>query len=370
MHKKPSILPSYNWSDVPVPLSKGRLSPPLRKASATPGSCKHETVETGRLDCGKRCVPGISLLSARHLSKTYVRGVSRTNALQSVGFDIDEGGVVGLLGPNGSGKSTLMGVLAGICLADSGAILWRGQASAPSSYLAELGGLLEGQCGINERLSTLENARYFCGLREQVFNTQYFFQLVELLGVTDPRKPVRLLSSGNRMRSSLVATLIHRPALVMLDEPTNGLDAIGEDGLEALVRELSGAGTTFLISSHDLGFIERLCHRIVCLRQGQVVFEGRTEDFLTLDFRYRVEISFHSSCAPVLPVGCSWSRVTAEYGEVLLRDYGDLCFFLERIAPDLSRYAGFQVKSINLRDKYLDLVFPERTGNPGGRDAV
>lgn len=345
MRKKPSTRLSCNWSDV------------IELQSAT------------RLATAPSAV-GATLLGVRDLSKTYVRGALRTSALQGVCFNIDEGGVVGLLGPNGSGKSTLVGVLAGVCLSDTGSILWRGRPSVPSSYLAQVGGLLEGQSGINERLSTLENARYFCGLRERVFDTQYFFQLAKLIGVTDPNRPVRLLSSGNRMRSALLATLIHRPALVLLDEPTNGLDMIGEDGLEALVRELSGTGTTFLISSHDLGFIERLCRRIVCLRQGRVVFEGQTEDFLTLNFLYRVDILFRCPGVPELPAHWSWSRVEAECGQVLLRDYGELCRFLESVAPMLSRYAGFQVNPINLREKYLDLVFPERGGSQGVRDAA
>jgi ABC-type multidrug transport system ATPase subunit len=316
------------------------------------------------------CTLRESLLSVRNLSKTYDRGASKIRALQSVSFDIEAGGVLGLLGPNGSGKSTLMSILAGVGIADEGAILWRGQPRAPGAYLAHIGALLEGQIGINERLSTWENARYFCRLREQPFDKQHFDELVGLLGVCDVHQPVRRLSTGNRMRSSLIATLIHRPALVMLDEPTNGLDAIGEDALGALVGALSSLGTSFILSSHDLGFIERMCRQIVCIRRGQVVFEGRTEDFLASDAHYRVEVTFPRSSGPALPAPWIWSRVTDERGEVLLRDYGDLCLFMECITPELSRYTSLLVRPISLRDKYLELVFPERKGNHGGHDAA
>lgn len=373
MRRKDLILRSCSSFDMSTPLRGTRatlLTPYSIPSSAEPQNAERRSAGATQPARFTTYIDRESLISVRNLSKTYGGGASGIKALRSVSFDVDVGAVLGLLGPNGSGKSTLMGILAGVGIADEGAILWRGQPRTPKAYVAHVGALLEGQGGINERLSTWENARYLCGLREQLFDPKHFAELVELLGVCDVHQPVRQLSTGNRMRSALVATLIHKPALVMLDEPTNGLDVVGEDALGVLVRALSSSGTSFLLSSHDLGFIERMCRQIVCIRHGQVVFEGKTGDFLASDAHYRVEVTFRRDCGPVLPAPWSWSRITDEHGEVLLRDYSDLCLFMECMTPKLPRCTSLLVRHISLRDKYLELVFPERNGSRGGHDAA
>ena len=137
------------------------------------------------------------------------------------------GEVLGLLGPNGAGKTTAIKVLTSLCERDRGVFHWRGQPVRSKLYLRDVGVLLEGRGALNERLSTWENAKYFCGLREARFDAGHFNQLTELLELPDVRAPVRLLSTGNKLKSALLLCLIHKPAVLLLDEPTIGLDVFG-----------------------------------------------------------------------------------------------------------------------------------------------
>ena len=100
--------------------------------------------------------------------------------------------------------------------------------------------------------------------------------MARLLGLVDLDTPIRQLSTGNKLRAALIGALIHRPALVLLDEPTLGLDLEGVERLHELVHQGAAEGQTFLIGSHDLNFIERLCPRIVCIHGGRKRFDGRT----------------------------------------------------------------------------------------------
>ena len=152
------------------------------------------------------------------------------------------GEVLGLLGPNGAGKTTAIKVLTSLCEPERGVFHWRGQPVRSKRYLREVGVLLEGRGALNERLSTWENAKYFCGLREARFDAGHFNQLTELLELPDVRAPVRLLSTGNKLKSALLLCLIHKPAVLLLDEPTIGLDVFGVEKLETLVRHVSEAG--------------------------------------------------------------------------------------------------------------------------------
>ena len=191
---------------------------------------------------------------------------------------VRRGQVVGLLGPNGSGKSTLIKIITGLCLPERGDINWHTERNRPR----RLGVLLEGRTNLMERLSTLENARYYNALRGGRFNPQRFEQLARSLGLADAGCPIRKLSTGNKLRSALVVALIHEPEIVLLDEPTTGLDADGVQRLKKVIRVMAQGGTGFIVCTHDLVFVGEVCQQIVCLEHGQMTFNGEMEDFQPL----------------------------------------------------------------------------------------
>lgn len=126
-----------------------------------------------------------------------------------------------------------------------------------------------------ERLSLRENCEYFCAARGVRFDEAYFQQLTRDFRVESTSKPLRKLSTGNKQRCSIIASLLHRPVLVILDEPTLGLDREGIEALCSAVRRLRAEyGTTFVVTSHDPTFIEATCESEIVIESGRLVREG------------------------------------------------------------------------------------------------
>lgn len=309
---------------------------------------------------------GQNLLSLSGMGKTYQRAGRAVAALRGFSVTVDAGEIVGLLGPNGSGKTSFVKLVTGISTADHGTLAWRGKPMAQlrlKDRLREIGVLLEGRGASYERLSTLENARYFCGLREARFDRRYFDVLAELLEIPDVRAPLRQLSTGNKLRAALLGCLIHRPSLALLDEPTLGLDLFGVESLEKLLRHGAENGTAFVVSSHDLHFIERLCPRIVCIREGQKVFDGRKTELLSVSHEYLLTISAGVSdlsrlkeVVERLAVDRGWQMTPGSSWQLPLRDYEQACAVLSALQPQLREFHGIELRRVSLHEKYRHLV--------------
>lgn len=228
------------------------------------------------------------LFEAQGLAKTFRRGVEDIAALRDFSLKLQAGERVGLLGPNGAGKSTLLRMATRLCDPDAGQLRWQGMPLG-QRHLGQLGLLLEGRSVVNLRLTTRENARYLCGLREQRFDAAWLQQLAELLQLPGLDVPVRQFSTGNQQRAGLLLACIHRPRLLLLDEPTLGLDVFGVERLQQLVQRLQGEGCCVLLSSHDLAFVESSVERIVCIHQGRKRFDGSRSDFVPAGSGYRIQ---------------------------------------------------------------------------------
>lgn len=309
--------------------------------------------------------PG-SLLRLEQASKRYGRGDKAVQALQGFDLALAPGELVGLLGPNGSGKTTLVKLLTGLCGADQGRLQWRGGPVQPAGHagphLREIGVLLEGRGAAYERLNTLENARYFCELRETRFDAARFRQMAELLGLADVRTPIRQLSTGNKLRAALIGALIHRPALVLLDEPTLGLDLEGVERLHALVHQGAQDGQTFLISSHDLHFVERICPRIVCIHRGRKRFDGPREAFVHVAHPYRLQVRHPAPCPP-LPdwlADRQWQRQDEDW-TLPLQDPAEATRLIHLWAGWLAGSDQLQLRRIELREHYMEHLEQGRT---------
>lgn len=294
----------------------------------------------------------MNLCEMRSISKDYQRAGQRVAALQDFSVVLRPGEVTGLLGPNGAGKTTALKVLLSLTCADKGELLWGGEPIRNRRYLGQVGALLEGRGALNERLSTWENARYFCALREAPFDTAHWKDLVGILELPDPGAPVRQLSTGNKLRSALLLCVIHKPALVLLDEPTIGLDMFGTEQIERLVRILTSRGTAVLLSSHDLAFVERAAQRIVCIRRGEKVFDGPKQDFLKVDHAYELDIVCGVGELPDLP----WRRNNDDSARLRLADHAALCDTMAVLMPALPSATGLQIHRVTLRQKYRELV--------------
>lgn len=206
------------------------------------------------------------LIQTEKLAKSY----GRSRGIRDVTFDIQEGEVFGFLGPNGAGKTTTMRTLMGLLRPTSGSAsisgldCWR-----QSTAVKKLVGYLPGEFTFDPGLRGAQIIEYLGHLRGGV-DQKYVRNLVERLGF-DPSKRFREYSRGNKQKLGLVQAFMHKPRLLILDEPTGGLDPLNQQEFYKMVAEVHAEGRTVFLSSHILPEVEHTCDRVAIIREGQLV---------------------------------------------------------------------------------------------------
>jgi ABC-2 type transport system ATP-binding protein len=227
-----------------------------------------------------------AIIEAERLSKSYggKRGIT------NVTFKVDEGEVFGFLGPNGAGKTTTIRVLMALLRADSGIARIAGKDCWRDSVeIKRLIGYLPGELSLDPGLTGGQILEYFAHLRGGVDQT-YLKQLVKRFDL-DPGRKFRHYSSGNKRKVGLIQAFMHRPRLLVLDEPTNGLDPLNQQEFGRMVAEVRAEGRTIFLSSHDLTEVEQTCTRVGIIREGQLVREGDLAELKDIK-HYEVTITF------------------------------------------------------------------------------
>jgi ABC-2 type transport system ATP-binding protein len=224
------------------------------------------------------------------LTKTF----GKLRALDQISFTVEEGEVFGFLGPNGAGKTTTIRIMLGLLHPDDGSITiaghdcWTDHARAARQF----GATLE-QPGFYGYLSGRDNLRLFARTLGDEDEKQ-ITELLALVGMTERGDDkVKRYSMGMRQRLALAQALLGQPRLLVLDEPTNGLDPNGIHGLRILLRKLATEqGLTILFSSHLLSEVEELCDRVVVLHRGEVRAAGPLSELMNVTgFAYRIDVS-------------------------------------------------------------------------------
>ncbi|MDP4504220.1 ABC transporter ATP-binding protein [Nonomuraea turcica] len=214
--------------------------------------------------------------------------VKRTvvHAVRDLSFTVSAGEFVGYLGPNGAGKSTTIKMLCGILTPTSGRVRVAGlDPSRRRTTLARRIGVVFGQRTTLWWDLPLADSFELIRLLYKVERAAFRSRLNELTETLDLgaflRTPVRQLSLGQRMRGDLAAALLHAPDVLVLDEPTIGLDVVSKAGIREFLRKLNAEeGTTVLLTTHDLGDIERLCRRVMLIDHGRLAFDGTLEELM------------------------------------------------------------------------------------------
>ena len=269
----------------------------------------------------------MSYIHVDHLQKTFIIRKKRETgrllreketvfALRDLSFVIEKGELVGYIGPNGAGKSTTVKILSGILTPDSGDVSVDGRIPWESrrEHVRNIG-VVFGQrmqlwwdvpildsYGLLKEIYRIPDADY----RQRLKELTEALQLENLL-----RTPLRQLSLGQRMRAELCGSLLHRPGLLFLDEPTIGLDAVSKLALRDFLRwENREHGTTILLTTHDMEDIAALCSRVMVLGHGQKLYDGDLPALLEkYDTSRTVTVRFEDSeTMPALPVEASLSR--------------------------------------------------------------
>lgn len=213
------------------------------------------------------------VLDIQNLSKTF----GQRAALTDLFLSLAPGEVYGLLGPNGAGKTTTINLLSGLLRPDTGQVLIAGEPASDRTkpYL----GIMPQQNLLYQSLTCAENLSFFAkvyGLTERSHRVRTCLRLVDLQDRAD--HVVSALSGGMQRRLSLAVAIVHQPKLVVLDEPTTGLDIEARYDVWELIRQLRHEGVTVLLTTHLLDEAERLCDRIGFLKQGKLLTQGSLEE--------------------------------------------------------------------------------------------
>lgn len=227
-----------------------------------------------------------AIIEVEGLTKHY----GNKRGILDVSFQVEEGEVFGFLGPNGAGKTTTIRLLMGLLRADAGTAriagrdVWR-----QSVEIKKLTGYLPGELSLDPSMTGGQILEYFAHLRGGV-DQAYLKQLINRLDL-DPTRKFRQYSSGNKRKIGLIQAFMHRPRLLILDEPTNGLDPLNQQEFERMVKEVRDDGRTVFLSSHILSEVEQTCTRVGIIREGRLVRVGGVTELKDIK-RYEVTITF------------------------------------------------------------------------------
>src|SRR2546427_245433 len=224
----------------------------------------------------------MSAVSFQSISKTYQTPKGAFQALNHVSLDIEEGEFFGLLGPNGAGKTTMISILAGLSRATSGRVLVQGSdVHADYSAARRKLGIVPQELVFDPFFNVREALRFQSGYFGVRNNDDWIDELLHSLGLTDKANSnMRQLSGGMKRRVLVAQALVHKPPIIVLDEPTAGVDVELRQTLWHFIARLNREGHTVLLTTHYLEEAEALCSRVAMLKQGKVVALDRTSALL------------------------------------------------------------------------------------------
>ncbi|MFD0669095.1 ABC transporter ATP-binding protein [Ramlibacter sp. MAHUQ-53] len=308
-------------------------------------------------------MPAISFQS---VSKTYSGARGEFKALDGVSLDIEDGEFFGLLGPNGAGKTTLISILAGLVRASAGRVSVRGH-DVRGDYAAARRqlGIVPQELVFDPFFTVREALKIQSGYFGVKNNDAWIDELLESLGLADKaRANMRQLSGGMKRRVLVAQALVHRPPVIVLDEPTAGVDVELRQTLWQFIARLNRQGHTVLLTTHYLEEAEALCGRIAMLKSGKVVALERTSDLLKAASSnvLRFKTDGHQLPAALL----AKARVTGRVVQLPAHDAHEIEAHLAAI-----RQAGLSVEDVEIRkadleDVFLDVMQGRGQGAPSG----
>jgi ABC-2 type transport system ATP-binding protein len=298
----------------------------------------------------------------QQVEKTYTGARGTFRALAGVSFDIARGEFFGLLGPNGAGKTTLISVLAGLTRATAGHVTVMGhdvQADAAAARMSL--GIVPQELVFDPFFSVRDALRIQSGYFGVTKNDAWIDELLHELGLSDKANAnMRQLSGGMKRRVLVAQALVHRPPVIVLDEPTAGVDVELRQTLWAFIARLNREGHTVLLTTHYLEEAEALCHRIGMLRKGELVALDRTANLLSASastmLRFKTDQALPAALA-------AQARTTGRIVQLKAKDAADV----ERLLAVL-REAGVRVEDLEIGRADLEDVFVEIMN--GGRPSA
>ncbi|MED5622238.1 ABC transporter ATP-binding protein [Ideonella sp. BN130291] len=299
-----------------------------------------------------------------HISKTYAGAHRPVHALQDVSFQIEDGEFFGLLGPNGAGKTTLIAILAGLTRATQGRVTVNGH-DVVGDYAAarKALGIVPQELVFDPFFNVREALRIQSGYFGVHNNEAWIDELLESLGLADKAGAnMRQLSGGMKRRVLVAQALVHRPPVIVLDEPTAGVDVELRQTLWQFIARLNRQGHTVLLTTHYLEEAEALCGRIAMLKQGRIVALDRTANLLagtaSTMLQFKTDQALPASLA-------DRARITGRIVQLTAHDAAEVEALLRQL-----REARVPVEDLEIGRADLEDVFLEIMQSPGHLEAA
>jgi ABC-2 type transport system ATP-binding protein len=298
----------------------------------------------------------MSAIAFQRVEKTYGSGV---RALAGVSFEVQPGEFFGLLGPNGAGKTTLISILAGLARATSGKVTVMGHDVVEDYAAARRSlGIVPQELVFDPFFSVRETLRIQSGYFGVRDNASWIDELLVGLGLADKADAnMRQLSGGMKRRVLVAQALVHRPPVIVLDEPTAGVDVELRQTLWQFIARLNREGHTVLLTTHYLEEAEALCQRIAMLKQGRVVALERTASLLAATahtmLRFKTDHPLPAHLA-------ERARVTGRFAQLSARDAGEVEAVLAQLREAGVPIEDLEIGRADLEDVFLDIMTTER----------
>ena len=297
-----------------------------------------------------------------------LEGVSKRygdfQAVRDLSFQVEKGTICGFLGPNGAGKTSTLRMILGLQAASAGRIDILG--SDDGRKVRDRIGFLPEERGLYKKMTPVDAIAFFGALKGLPTGEgrKRAREMLDAQGLGESRnKKMKELSKGMAQKVQLIASVVHRPEFVILDEPFSGLDPVNQQGLEAMIRKLAADGATVLFSTHVMQHAERLCDKVVLLARGQKAFEGTVTEARATSKRFlELEGAIDAAQAAALP-GVSGVEVVSEQDGVRVLKAALGQGGRGQEALKAAFLGGLDVRRFELREPSLHDAFISLTGD-------
>lgn len=248
------------------------------------------------------------ILTVDNLTKKF----GYLTAVKDLSFSIEKGNVYGILGPNGSGKSTTLGIVLNVVNKTKGEFSWFGGNTSTHEALKKVGAIIE-RPNFYPYMTAVKNLQLVCKIKE--VSEDKIDEKLELVGLLDRKNSkFKTYSLGMKQRLAIASALLNDPEILILDEPTNGLDPQGIHQIREIIKRIASQGTTILLASHLLDEVEKVCSHVVILRKGEKLYSGRVDGMLASHGFFELKTDESKKLVTFLSNNASFGRIKEENG--------------------------------------------------------
>ena len=293
-----------------------------------------------------------TILSIKNLHKRY----GKIHAVNNVSLEIHKGNVYGILGPNGSGKSTTLGIVLNVVNKTSGEYSWFDGTMQTHEALKKVGAIIE-RPNFYPYMSAKENLELVCKIKNIDYSK--INEKLEIVGLIDRKdSKFKTFSLGMKQRLAIASALLNDPEILILDEPTNGLDPQGIHQIRDIIRLIASQGTTILLASHLLDEVEKVCSHVLVLRFGKILYSGTVDGISNQSGFFELQAESNSNLIETLKNHPEVEKISEAEGKVIVYFKSQLdASLLNRYLIENGIYLNHLVfKKMSLEEQFLELT--------------